>query len=41
MKATRNLVAHRYDQADDEILWAARGRQPPIEAERVLTSLDA
>ena len=35
MKATRNLVAHRYDQVDYEILWAALARQLPIEAERV------
>lgn len=35
MKATRNLVAHRYDQIDYDILWAGLARQLPVEAERV------
>ncbi|ASN51280.1 hypothetical protein CGQ25_03655 [Sinomonas sp. R1AF57] len=35
MKATRNLVAHSYDQVDYDLLWGALARQLPIEAERV------
>ena len=40
MKATRNLVAHRYDQVDYDILWAALAHRLPLEAERVRRILD-
>ncbi|WP_413250167.1 DUF86 domain-containing protein [Sinomonas flava] len=39
MKATRNLVAHSYDQVDYDLLWGALARQLPIEAERVRSIL--
>lgn len=32
MKATRNIVAHKYDQVDYEIIWNALERRLPLEA---------
>lgn len=35
MKATRNLVAHRYEQVDYEIIWRAFASRLPREAARI------
>lgn len=41
MKATRNLVAHQYDQVDYGILWNGIARRLPGEMEQIRTILDA
>ncbi|ORV11256.1 hypothetical protein AWB95_12935 [Mycobacterium celatum] len=40
MKATRNIVAHRYDQVDYEIIWNALARRLPVEADRIRLILE-
>lgn len=35
MKATRNIVAHRYEQVDYLIIWNALVLRLPVEAERI------
>lgn len=40
MKATRNIVAHKYDRVDYEIIWTAMVRRLPAEAERIRQILD-
>ena len=35
MKATRNMVAHRYEQVDYEIIWRAFEGRLPKEADRI------
>jgi uncharacterized protein with HEPN domain len=35
MKATRNIVAHKYEQVDYEIIWNALAHRLPAEAERI------
>jgi uncharacterized protein with HEPN domain len=35
MKATRNIVAHKYDQVDYDIIWNALARRLPVEADRI------
>lgn len=35
MKAVRNIVAHRYDQVDYEIIWNAVAYRLPAEANRI------
>lgn len=40
MKATRNIVAHQYDQVDYEIIWNALARRLPIEADRIRLILE-
>lgn len=35
MKATRNIVAHKYDQIDYEIIWNALVHRLPVEAARI------
>ena len=44
MQATRNIVAHRYDQVDYEIIWTALADRLPEDAEqvrRILADLEA
>ena len=43
MKATRNIVAHEYEQVDYDIIWNALAHRLPVEADRirqVLTAID-
>lgn len=40
MKATRNIVAHRYGQIDYEIIWNALVHRLPAEADQVRRILD-
>lgn len=35
MRATRNLVAHRYEQVDYGLLWDALANDLPRDAERI------
>ncbi|OIN79410.1 hypothetical protein BST29_24090 [Mycobacterium malmoense] len=35
MKATRNVVAHKYDHVDYEIIWNALAHRLPAEAARI------
>lgn len=35
MKATRNVVAHKYDQVDYHIIWNALAHRLPAEADRI------
>ncbi|HET9877440.1 MAG TPA: HepT-like ribonuclease domain-containing protein [Mycobacterium sp.] len=35
MKATRNIVAHRYEQVDYQIIWNALAHRLPAEADRI------
>ena len=35
MKATRNVVAHKYEQVDYEIIWNALAHRLPAEADRI------
>lgn len=35
MKATRNVVAHKYDHVDYEIIWNALAHRLPAEASRI------
>lgn len=35
MKATRNIVAHQYEQVDYGIIWNALVHRLPVEAERI------
>lgn len=35
MKATRNIVAHQYEQVDYEIIWNALAHRLPVEADRI------
>lgn len=40
MKATRNLVAHAYEQVDYQIIWNAFAVRLPAESERIRAILD-
>jgi uncharacterized protein with HEPN domain len=43
MKATRNIVAHEYEQVDYDIIWNALAHRLPVEADRIrqiLTRID-
>lgn len=40
MKATRNIVAQRYDQVDYQIIWNALQHRLPAEAERIRDIVD-
>jgi uncharacterized protein with HEPN domain len=40
MRATRNLVAHRYEQVDHEILWNALVQRLPEHAQRIRAILE-
>lgn len=35
MKATRNIVAHEYEQVDYDIIWNALAHRLPVEADRI------
>lgn len=35
MKATRNIVAHEYEQVDYDIIWNALANRLPVEADRI------
>jgi uncharacterized protein with HEPN domain len=35
MKATRNIVAHKYEQIDYDIIWNALAHRLPAEADRI------
>ncbi len=35
MRATRNIIAHEYDQVDYDIVWNAFTGRLPLEAERI------
>jgi uncharacterized protein with HEPN domain len=35
MKATRNIIAHRYEQVDYDIIWNGLAHRLPAEADRI------